>query len=113
MQTYWEKIFVLPKRILKLIEGICITYLWTGSTLSSRKALVSWEKLCLSKGCRGQNIINLQVWNIAALLKLLWAMHEKKDCLWIKRIHIYYIKGEDVEHCTIPPNATWVKYERS
>ncbi|KAK6792189.1 hypothetical protein RDI58_011270 [Solanum bulbocastanum] len=32
-----------------MTEGACRTYLWTGSVVRSRKALVSWEKLCLPK----------------------------------------------------------------
>ncbi|XP_059310292.1 uncharacterized protein LOC132061506 [Lycium ferocissimum] len=49
IQTYWAQIFVLPKRILKLIDSVCRTYLWTGSVSNSRKALVSWAKMCLQK----------------------------------------------------------------
>lgn len=69
MQTYWAQIFVLPKRMLKMIEALCRTYLWTSSVVRSRKALVSWEKLCLPKAAGGQNIINLSLWNTAASVK--------------------------------------------
>lgn len=67
------------------------------------------ENLWLPKSIGGQNLINLKVWNNAAILKLLQAMHEKKDCPYIKCIHTYYIKGEgDVKICVILPSATWV-----
>lgn len=52
--------------------------------------------------------MNLKLWNNAAVLKLLWAIHEKKDALWIRWVNAYYIKNESVEHCPIPLNATWV-----
>lgn len=29
-QLYWCQIFILPKRVLKEIQSICRTYLWTG-----------------------------------------------------------------------------------
>jgi len=89
-----------------MIEGVCRTYLWTGSVVRSRKALVSWEKLCLPKAIGGLNIINLSLWNIVAILKLWWVIHEKKDCLWISWVHIYYMKDESVENWTIPASAT-------
>ncbi|XP_059302283.1 uncharacterized protein LOC132054256 [Lycium ferocissimum] len=106
--TYWAQIFVLPKRILKMIESICRTYLWTGSVAASRKSLISWAKMCMPKAVGGQNISNLEQWNHAAILKQLWAISSKKDCLWIKRITEYYMKGETVDSCVIPINATRV-----
>ncbi|WMV58355.1 hypothetical protein MTR67_051740 [Solanum verrucosum] len=72
----------------------------------SRKALVLWEKLCLPKAAGGLNIINLSLWNTVAILNLLWPIHEKKDCLWIRWVHIYYMKDESIENCTIPASAT-------
>ncbi|KAK6785259.1 hypothetical protein RDI58_018714 [Solanum bulbocastanum] len=59
IQTYWGQIFLLPKRILKMIGSICRTYLWTGNTLSSKKALISWAKLCTPQAAGGQNLINM------------------------------------------------------
>ncbi|XP_010687394.1 uncharacterized protein LOC104901504 [Beta vulgaris subsp. vulgaris] len=43
MQIFWCQIFMLPKKILKEIQGLCRSYLWAG-TQNSRKALVSWEQ---------------------------------------------------------------------
>lgn len=44
----------------------------------SKKALVSWETVCLPKACGGLNLKNLVTWNKAALLKLLWDLEKKK-----------------------------------
>ncbi|XP_019239049.1 PREDICTED: uncharacterized protein LOC109219081 [Nicotiana attenuata] len=46
IQTYWAQIFVLPKKITKLIEAMCRSFLWTGDGSISKKALLAWEKLC-------------------------------------------------------------------
>nr|XP_009628540.1 uncharacterized protein LOC104118866 [Nicotiana tomentosiformis] len=69
--TYWSQIFVLPKRIMRLIETICRTYLWTGTSATSRKALIAWEKVCQPKAAGGLNIINMGMWNKSAILKQL------------------------------------------
>ncbi|XP_075074605.1 uncharacterized protein LOC142162181 [Nicotiana tabacum] len=44
----------------------------------------------------------------AAVTKHLWAVAKKKDCLWIKWIHTFYIKHHTLEHMPIPKNAAWV-----
>nr|XP_016494043.1 PREDICTED: uncharacterized protein LOC107813308 [Nicotiana tabacum] len=67
-------------------------FLWTGSSTISKKALVSWDKVCLPQGAGGLNVLNLVVWNRAAVAKHFWAVAKKKDCLWIKWIHTFYIK---------------------
>ncbi|KAK6802837.1 hypothetical protein RDI58_000621 [Solanum bulbocastanum] len=51
-----------------MIESTCRTYLWTSNNLSSKKALISWEKLCTPKVAGGQNIINMALWNQAAIV---------------------------------------------
>lgn len=107
-QTFWAQIFLLPKRILKMIDAICRSFLWTGQAEASRKSLVSWQKIGSPKSAGGQNIMNIHLWNQAALLKLLWSVKTKKGCLWIKWLHEYYIKNALVEICVIPVTATWV-----
>lgn len=72
IQTYWAQIFLLPKRIMKMINGLCRVFLWTGNILTSKKkALVVWEKICLPKVAGGLNVMNLSMWNAAAITKQL------------------------------------------
>lgn len=53
MQTYWAQIFLLPKKITKMVTTVCRTLLQTGSDNCSKKALVAWEKSLYAKGSRG------------------------------------------------------------
>ncbi|KAH0707403.1 hypothetical protein KY290_011959 [Solanum tuberosum] len=46
VQAYWSQIFFIPKKVMKSIEQICRTFLWTGNVTISKKALVSWENIC-------------------------------------------------------------------
>ncbi|XP_075096425.1 uncharacterized protein LOC142174516 [Nicotiana tabacum] len=91
-----------------MVEAICRSFLWTGSSTVSKKALVSWEKVCLPQVAGGLNVMNLVFWNKAAVAKHLWAVAKKKDCLWIKWIHTFYIKHHTLEHMPIPKNVAWV-----
>nr|XP_009800585.1 PREDICTED: uncharacterized protein LOC104246441 [Nicotiana sylvestris] len=106
IQTYWAKIFLLPKKIMKMIETICRTFLCTGSTDYSRKALIACDRICQPKATGGLNVINMNIWNKAALLEHLWALAIKKDTLWIKWAHIYYIKNMPLDEVNTPKNSS-------
>ncbi|XP_019265216.1 PREDICTED: uncharacterized protein LOC109242809 [Nicotiana attenuata] len=94
IQSFWSQIFPLPKKTIQLVEAICRKFLWTGDTSSSKKVLVVWDKLCRPKTKGGLNVTDLGTWNRVALLKHLWNLC-KKDKLWIRWVHVYYVKGKD------------------
>lgn len=108
IQTYWAQVFILPKKVLKAIETICRTFPWTGSVKLSRKVLVDWDSVCRPLSAGGLNIIDMTIWNKAAIIKHLWNLANKKDCLWIRWVHGYYIKQRDLETMSSPKTASWV-----
>lgn len=73
MKTYWAHVFLIPKKVIKIVNSICRSYLWSG-VHDSNRAPASWETLCKPKAVGGLNIINYELWNKAALTKLLWAI---------------------------------------
>ena len=56
--------------------------------------MIAWEKVCCPKSEGGIGLINMKVWNRAAVAKLCCNLANKEDKLWIKWIHTYYIKGQ-------------------
>ena len=46
-------------------------------------------------------------WNKAAMLKHLWNIARKKDNLWVKWVHSYYMKLHDVTNVKVPIHALW------
>lgn len=108
IQTYWAKVFLIPKKIIKLVNGICRNYLWTGSHETSHRNPIAWETLCKPMAAEGLNIISYVRWNKAALSKLIWALMAKKDKLWIKWIHCHYIKKKDINTMEIPKQVSWL-----
>ena len=75
--------------------------MWTGRADASRRALIAWETLCLPKCAGGINIIDLEKWNVAAIIKFLWALTCKADKMWAcssKYLFKDWIIGG---HCTI------------
>lgn len=63
MQSYWAQLFPLLAHVIKIIDAFCRSYVWTGSNVISKKALVSWERMCSPKSAGGLNLINIKVWN--------------------------------------------------
>ncbi|XP_019240180.1 PREDICTED: uncharacterized protein LOC109220174 [Nicotiana attenuata] len=107
IQVYWSQVFVLPKKVVQMIEATCRSFLWTGGSDLSKKALIAWDRVCLPKAAGGLNILDIYTWNWAAIGKLLWNICRKKDCLWVKWIHAYYIKTGEVWE-TKTTKASWV-----
>ncbi|XP_056692018.1 uncharacterized protein [Spinacia oleracea] len=96
------------KKVLKLIQRACTTFLWTGSSIASRKALVAWDYLCLPKSSGGWKPTCMKTWNKAAIGKLLWNLAQKKDKAWVRWVHEYYIKGKNITLMNTPSQASWV-----
>lgn len=42
------------------------------------------------------------------MAKLLWNLCGKKDNLWIKWVHTYYFKGEDLLNVQLSQNVSWI-----
>ncbi|XP_045815732.1 uncharacterized protein LOC123909010 [Trifolium pratense] len=47
-------------------------------------------------------------WNRANLTKLLWNIHNKADSLWIRWIHSYYIKHDQLMTMPVKPSCSWI-----
>lgn len=59
----------MPKKVIKCIEAMCRTFLWTGGAELSKKARIARDHLCSPDTAGGLNILNMQTWNRAAVSK--------------------------------------------
>ncbi|XP_070001865.1 uncharacterized protein [Nicotiana sylvestris] len=108
IQAYWAQLFILLAKVLKMIEALCRSYIWSGSNTITKKAFVAWEKMCLPKSAGGLNLINLSFWNKATIAKTCWDLAHKEDNIWIKWINAYYIKQQQLQHMLVPQQASWM-----
>jgi hypothetical protein len=65
--VFWTRVFVLPQKIIHLLEQKLNRFLWCGSDVKA-KAKVSWEKICVPKKEGGLGIKRLEVWNKASMM---------------------------------------------
>lgn len=61
----------------------------------------------MPKTTGGVNFLNISSWNKATLCKLLWTLSHKKDKLWIKWVHMYYVKGKTLWEANTK-QASWL-----
>ncbi|XP_075077324.1 uncharacterized protein LOC142164057 [Nicotiana tabacum] len=64
---FMKGIFLLPKKIVSLIAAACRKFLWNGGITLTKKALLAWNIVCYPKSAGGFNVLDIHVWNKAAI----------------------------------------------
>ncbi|KAL9670582.1 hypothetical protein QQ045_008135 [Rhodiola kirilowii] len=105
--SYWMRVLIFPKCVLKKISAICRNYLWTGAA-SRRRNLVTWKVVCKPKHVGGLGILNLSIFNKALLLGQFWDVAQKKDSMWIKWMNIYFFKDHSIWQMMGKKHHSWV-----
>lgn len=94
IQAFWAQIFLLPKKVMQQVQTIGKRFLWTGEHQRKGKTTIAWDTMRKPKVAGGLNISEIQKWNKASIIKHMWSLSQKKDKLWIKWVHTYYLKGK-------------------
>jgi len=58
-----------------------------------KSLFISWSTTRTPKKYGGVGLKNLGTWNKASIAKIIWAIAEKKDLLWVKWVHGRYVKN--------------------
>ncbi|KAJ8435837.1 LOW QUALITY PROTEIN: hypothetical protein Cgig2_003860 [Carnegiea gigantea] len=104
MFNYWATIFVLPQEVIDQMNQICRNYPWGGIVDYQRSPFTSWSTTYTPKKYGG---IEFGAWNKANIAKIIWAIAEKKDLLWVKWVHGRYLKNQDWWDYQAPPDCSW------
>ncbi|KAI8530160.1 hypothetical protein RHMOL_Rhmol11G0033800 [Rhododendron molle] len=91
----------------KLFESTPLAFLWSGFELKHSKAKVKWDQLCCPKEEGGLGCKRITEWNMAVMLRHLWAFCKKADTLWIKWVHSFIIKEQCLWTMEVPRDASW------
>nr|XP_016444968.1 PREDICTED: uncharacterized protein LOC107770205 [Nicotiana tabacum] len=54
---YTGHIYFYSVKVMKMIDPVCRTFLWTGEETITRKTLISWEQICRTTSTWGLNVI--------------------------------------------------------
>ncbi|XP_019253939.1 PREDICTED: uncharacterized protein LOC109232639 [Nicotiana attenuata] len=107
IHTYWASIFVLPKKVIKSIIGVCRCFLWDGKVYSNKPQLVAWDLVCRTKRQGGLGVKDIVVWNEEAIAKYVWNIAAKTDNLWVRWVNHIYLKGRDWWQYKVPTDCSW------
>lgn len=108
IQNYWVQCFPMPKKIMHKIDSICRIFLWTYKDSPSKKSPVRSNIVCTPRNQGDLNLINILDWNRATMIKNVWDLSGKLDSLWIRWIHVYYLKGQNIMEITVQNNISWM-----
>ena len=107
MFNYWASMFLIPQNVLDKITTVCRNYLWGGKEEYTRAPHISWANACRDKKYGGIGIKEFTAWNKATIAKLVWAVANKKDTLWVKWVHGRYIRNKDWWDYQPPLDCSW------
>ncbi|CAA7034130.1 unnamed protein product [Microthlaspi erraticum] len=94
LTNFWLSAFRLPSECLKEIERLCSAFLWSGPTLSSHKAKISWSEVCKPKREGGLGLRPLKEVNAVSCLKMAWRILSSTNSLWVNWIKAYLIRQD-------------------
>ncbi|XP_058746209.1 uncharacterized protein LOC131619086 [Vicia villosa] len=77
---FWMQCFPLPKFVIHKIVAIFRSLVWAGSMEIKKRSPVAWESVC----------------------------KPKSDNLWVKWIHIYYLKNANILTTQSKPSWSWM-----
>jgi len=91
--SFWWGFFVLPKKIVKILEQKFNRYLWSGSDSCKAKVKVAWELVCVPKTEGGLGLKRIEDWNRAAMMSHIWNILAKAGSLWVASVREQLLKG--------------------
>ncbi|XP_056688215.1 uncharacterized protein [Spinacia oleracea] len=89
------------------VTKICRSFLWSGQAYSQKNSNISWDSSCCDKKQGGLGFRDVINWNIASIGKYVWAIASKQDNVWIKWVHVVYIKDGDWWDYMPVASASW------
>ena len=92
---FLAQVFILPQAVVDQVKKPCRNFRWGGEGGYKKASYVAWDSVCQTKNKGGLGIKNLDLWNVACIAKLIWAIAKKNDSLWVQWVHGIYIKGRD------------------
>ncbi|KAJ9535294.1 hypothetical protein OSB04_un001606 [Centaurea solstitialis] len=107
ISVYWASLFLLPVSVVKEIERLLRSFLWSSGEAIKGKAKVKWGNVCLPREKGGLGVRSLRVWNRTLLAKQVWKIIDNNDSLWVKWIHEYRLKGKNFWEVGNVFDASW------
>ena len=107
MQSFWNGLFILPKKIITQVEQIIRRFLWKGPQLSTGGAKVAWADLTFPLDEGGLGIKRLHTWNVAAMGKHIWNLcHPQTTSSWALWARANLLRGRSLWDINPPSSSS-------
>lgn len=106
MHMCWCSIFILPRKIMVMIERMCRNFLWTGQWSEKGMPTVAWKDICLPKREGGLGIKQIDASNTVAIGKYLWRSHTNATDVWVTWEKMR-LKGVCIWAANTPQDCAW------
>ncbi|GKD72578.1 RNA-directed DNA polymerase, eukaryota, reverse transcriptase zinc-binding domain protein, partial [Tanacetum coccineum] len=82
MQTYWASVFFLSKAVIKEIDSLLKSFLWSQGEKVQAKAKITWKNICKPKCNGGLGLKILDIWNKVIKGKNIWEVDYDNNASW-------------------------------
>ncbi|KAL6522936.1 hypothetical protein OROHE_016783 [Orobanche hederae] len=107
LHIYWAGIFILPKKVIRIIESKIRKFLWKGGS-EKGYAKVAWSVVCSPIVEGGLGIIPLEAQNRALITRHIWALLvDDGDSYWVEWVRSYRLSSDSFWHIKIPSLCPW------
>lgn len=107
MTTYWSRHYILPKKLIGMINRALARFLWHGDPNMKKIVPIALHKIQLPKRVGGLGIQNLKIWNIAAMSKYYDLLLSGSGNLWAGWVRKNLIGRKNFWSMDIPASASW------
>lgn len=110
INTFWCSAFLLPKACICKINSMCNQFLWHGTLEGSHSTRVAWTTVTLTKAQGGLGIKDLQTWNTACCMRLIWMLFFREDSVWVSWFKEVILNGSVHNYWTVKPSqaCSWL-----
>ena len=105
--TYAMQCFKIPEGVVNSLNALCRNFWWGQQGEERKLALISWNRMCLSKEKGGIGFRNLSAFNDALLAKQCWRMVTNPDSFAARVIKGKYFPRSSFWDATVPPNSSY------
>jgi hypothetical protein len=108
MSVYWSRTFLLPSKLISMLRTAMINFLWSGSIHTKKLPPIAFSKLELPKSKGGLGMLNLRVWNLAAVSSHLNSLLNKNNTLWVSWCLKYNLADKEIWTVAPKQHSSWV-----
>ncbi|KAJ3691252.1 hypothetical protein LUZ61_020416 [Rhynchospora tenuis] len=89
--AYFMSVFKLPVWLVKSIDKVRRRFIWGMNAQGNQRIpLISWQNVCLPKVVGGLGLCDLQLQNLALLLRWFWRLYDAPASLWSSVSRLLY-----------------------